>query len=162
MAALVTGFNFTPTYFFILSYDSHMQHIFLFSYVFYNTFFFFFFFTNYLHCSYSTYNTTLNTYSTYNTMLNTYSTYNTTLNTYSTYNTTLNTYSTYNSIQYNTVWNNTIQYNTIPTLSTMLNLHKYKDTLTLHNAITYTITIAIKKRCLQREKKTNTAVKIEY
>ena len=64
-----------------------------------NRFFFFFFFpvtsylfrethTNYLHCYYSTYNTTLNTYSTYNTMLNTYSTYNTTLNTYSTYNTT--------------------------------------------------------------------------
>lgn len=58
---------------------------------------------NYLHCSYSTYNTTLNTYSTYNTTLNTYTTYNTTLNTYSTYNTTLNTYSTYNTIQYETI-----------------------------------------------------------
>ena len=31
---------------------------------------------NYLHCSYSTYNTTLNTYSTYDTTFNTYSTYN--------------------------------------------------------------------------------------
>ena len=103
--------------------------------------------TNYLHCSYSTYNTTLNTYSTYNTMLNTYSTYNTTLNTYSTYNTTLNTYSTYNTIQYSTK-----QYNTILTLSTMLNLHKYKDTLTLHNTITYTITIAIKKTLLTKRK----------
>ena len=103
--------------------------------------------TNYLHCSYSTYNKTLNTYSTYNTMLNTYSTYNTTLNTYSTYNTTLNTYSTYNTIQYSTK-----QYNTILTLSTMLNLHKYKDTLTLHNAITYTITIAIKKTLLTKRK----------
>ena len=58
--------------------------------------------TNYLHCSYSTYNTTLNTYSTYNT----------TLNTYSTYNTTLNTYSTYNTIQYSRKQYNTIQYNT--------------------------------------------------
>ena len=66
---------------------------------------------NYLHCSYSTYNTTLSTYSTYNTTLNTYSTYNTTLNTYSTYNTTLNTYSTYNTIQYSTK-----QYITILTL----------------------------------------------
>ena len=82
-------------------------------------FFFFFFFSsffkethiNYLHCSYSTYNTTLSTYSTYNTTLNTYSTYNTTLNTYSTYNTTLNTYSTYNTIQYSTK-----QYITILTL----------------------------------------------
>ena len=36
-------------------------------------------------------------------------------------------YSTYNTIQYSTK-----QYNTILTLSTMLNLHKYKDTLTLH------------------------------
>ena len=88
-------------------------------------FFFFFFFLeeddfffifkethiNYLHCSYSTYNTTLSTYSSYNTTLNTYSTYNTTLNTYSTYNTTLNTYSTYNTIQYSTK-----QYVTILTL----------------------------------------------
>ena len=80
-------------------------------------------------------------------MLNTYSTYNTTLNTYSTYNTTLNTYSTYNTIQYSMK-----QYNTILTLSTMLNLHKYKDTLTLHNAITYTITIAIKKTLLTKRK----------
>ena len=103
--------------------------------------------TNYLHCSYSTYNTTLNTYSTYNTMLNTYSTYNTMLNTYSTYNTTLNTYSTYNTIQYSTK-----QYNTILTLFTILNLPKYKDTLTLHNAITYTITIAIKKTLLTKRK----------
>ena len=63
---------------------------------------------NYLHCSYSTYNTTLNTYSTYNTMLNTYSTYNMTLNTYSTYNTTLNTLLT---IQYNTIQYKTIHYN---------------------------------------------------
>ena len=80
-------------------------------------FFYFFIFLfketliNYLHCSYSTYNTTLSTYSTYNTTLNTYSTYNTTLNTYSTYNTTLNTYSTYNTIQYSTK-----QYITILTL----------------------------------------------
>ena len=56
------------------------------------------------------------------------------------------------TIQYNTIQYETIQYNTIPTLSTMLNLHKYKDTLTLHNAITYTITIAIKKTLLTKRK----------
>ena len=76
----------------------------------------------FFYCSYSTYNTTLNTYPTYNT----------TLNTYTTYNTTLNTYSTYNTIQYNTIQYNTVRNNTILTLFTMLNLYKYKDTLTLH------------------------------
>ena len=89
------------------------KQFFFFYFVFFSLFFFLFKEThiNYLHCSYSTYNTTLSTYSTYNTTLNTYSTYNTTLNTYSTYNTTLNTYSNYNTIQYSTK-----QYITILTL----------------------------------------------
>ena len=56
------------------------------------------------------------------------------------------------TIQYNTIQYSTKQYNTILTLSTMLNLHKYKDTLTLHNTITYTITIAIKKTLLTKRK----------
>ena len=87
--------------------------------------------TNYLHCSHSTYNTTLNTYSTYNTTLNTYTTYNTTLNTYSTYNTTLNTYSTYNTIQYSRKQYNAIQYNTIQYNTIQYNTIQYNTILTL-------------------------------
>ena len=67
-------------------------------------------------CSYSTYNTTLNTNSTYSIMLNTYSTYNTIQ---------------YNTIQCNTIQNSTKQYNAKLTLFTMRKLH-YMDTLTLH------------------------------